>query len=43
MQQQTYIIHGIGVIPYYQFTKVLHMAPSELDEIQCVGSPSGHM
>ena len=31
-----------GVIPY-QFTKVLHMTPSELDEIQCVSSPGDHM
>ena len=30
------------VIPY-QFTKVLRMIPSELDEIWCVGSPGGHM
>ncbi len=30
------------VIPY-QFTKVLHMTPSELDEIWCMGSPGGHM
>ena len=30
------------VIPY-QFTKVLHMTPSEFDEIRCVGSPGGHM
>ena len=29
------------VIPY-QFTKVLHMTLSELDEIRCVGSPGGH-
>ena len=32
----------MGVIPY-QFTKVLQMTPSELDEIWCVGSPGGHM
>ena len=30
------------VIPY-QFTKVLCVTPSELDEIWCVGSPGGHM
>ena len=30
------------VIPY-QFTEVLHMTPSESDEIRCVGSPGGHM
>ena len=34
------VIHAI--IPY-QLTKVLHMTPSELDEIWCVGSPGGHM
>ena len=32
----------LWVIPY-QFTKVLRMTPSELDEISCVDSPSGHM
>ena len=32
----------IWVIPY-QFTKVLHMTLSELDEIRCVGSPGDHM
>ena len=32
----------IGVIPY-QFTKVLRMTPSELDEIWCVGSLGGYM
>ena len=32
----------LRVIPY-QFTKVLQMTPSELDEIWCVGSPGGHM
>ena len=31
-----------GVIPY-QFTKVLHMTPSELGEIWCKGSLGGHM
>ena len=35
-------IYDIWVIPY-QFTKVLHMTLSELDEIRCVGSPGGHM
>ena len=30
------------VIPY-QFTKLLHMTPSELNEIWCVGSSSGLM
>ena len=32
----------IRVIPY-QFNKVLHMTPSELDEIWYVSSPDGHM
>ena len=32
----------IWVIPY-QFTKVLHMTPSELDKILCVGGLSVHM
>ena len=32
----------IWVIPY-QFTKLLHMTPSELNEIWCVGSSSGLM
>ena len=30
------------VIPY-QLTKVVHIIPSELDEIWCVGSPGSHM
>ena len=36
------ILYSKRVIPY-QFTKVLQMTPSELDEIWCVGSPGGHM
>ena len=32
----------IWIIPY-QFTEALHMTPSELDEIWCVGSPGGPM
>ena len=35
-------IRIIWLIPY-QFTEVLRMTPSELDEIWCVGSPGGHM
>ena len=38
---QTYL-NGTWVIPY-QFTEVSHMTLSDLDEIQFVGSPSGHM
>ena len=34
--------HYIRVIPYH-FTKLLHMTPSELNEIWCVGSPSSLM
>ena len=37
----TYVAKG-PVIPY-QFTKVLHIIPSELDKIRCVGSPGSHM
>ena len=32
----------IWVIPY-QFAKLLHMTPSELDGIRCVGSSGGHV
>jgi hypothetical protein len=43
----TYRLAGnfcMGVIPYLiQFTELSHMTPSELDEIQCVGSPSGRI
>ena len=38
----TYAYVCMWVIPY-QFTKVLHMTPSELDKNWCVSSPGGHM
>ena len=38
----SYLLEALWVIPY-QFTKLLHMTLSELNEIWCVGSSSGLM
>ena len=39
--KETMMLVWRRIIPY-QFTEVLHMIPSELDEIWCMGNPGGH-